>query len=444
MKSNSSPSLIANLSEIRITGIQTSDVRFPTSKSLDGSDAMNLDPDYSAAYLVVQTNISNLRGVSLVFTIGRGNDLQLNAIAKLAQKVKGLTLSQIFHENLEIYRELGGDSQYRWLGPEYGIFHMARGAISNALWDLLAKANEKPLWRYLAELEPEEIVGTIDFAYLEDGLNPDEALQILRSGRDFKQANISKALSEGLPAYTTSPGWLGYDDSKMLHLTKQAIDEGFKLIKFKCGRNLDDDKRRLSLVREKFGRDLQIAVDANQKWGVDEAISWINELKEFDLFWVEEPTHPEDAVGHSQIAAAVAPTSIATGEMASSRITFKQLLKLDGQAIVQIDATRVGGINENLAIILMARKFKKPVCPHAGGVGLCEMVQHLAFFDAVAVSGFHNSRYIEFVDHLHEHFKYPVEISNGQYLAPKNPGMNADMRESSVSTYTHKLSEGTI
>jgi L-fuconate dehydratase len=433
---------MTNLSEIKITGIQTSDVRFPTSKSLDGSDAMNPDPDYSAAYLMLQTNISHLQGVSLVFTIGRGNDLQLSAIERLAFKVKGLTLDQIFNDNLEIYKDLGSDSQYRWLGPEYGIFHMARGAVSNALWDLLAKANQKPLWRYLAELKPKEIVNVIDFTYLEDGLNADEALQILELAQDSKQANISRAMSEGLPAYTTSPGWLGYDDLKMLHLTKEAVEDGFKLVKFKCGLNLKDDRRRLSLVREKFGKELLIAVDANQKWGVDEAIGWINELKEFDLSWVEEPTHPEDVVGHSQIAAAVAPTPIATGEMASSRITFKQLLKLDGQAIVQIDATRVGGVNENLAIVLMARKFKKSICPHAGGVGLCEMVQHLAFFNAVAVSGFTNLRYIEFVDHLHEHFKYPVEIRNGHYQAPKNPGMNADMKESSVSRYTHNLDEG--
>lgn len=430
---------MTNLSEIKITGIQTFDVRFPTSKSLDGSDAMNPDPDYSAAYLTLQTNFLHLQGVSLVFTIGRGNDLQLSAIERLAIKVKGLTLDQIFNDNLKIYMDLGSDSQYRWLGPEYGIFHMARGAVSNALWDLLAKANQKPLWRYLAELEPKELVNVIDFSYLEDGLNADEALEILELARDSKQVNISRAISEGLPAYTTSPGWLGYDDQKMLQLTRKAVEDGFKLIKFKCGLSLKDDRRRLSLVREKFGKELLVAVDANQKWGVEEAIDWINELKEFDLSWVEEPTHPEDVVGHSQIAAAVAPTPIATGEMAGSRITFKQLLKLDGQAIVQIDATRVGGVNENLAIVLMARKFKKPICPHAGGVGLCEMVQHLAFFDAVAVSGFKNLRYIEFVDHLHEHFKYPVEIQNGCYQAPKNPGMNADMKESSVSRYTHNL-----
>lgn len=443
-RAQSSLVLIADLSEIKITGFKTSDVRFPTSKTLDGSDAMNFDPDYSASYLVLLTNFPKLRGISLVFTIGRGNDLQLNAIEKLATKVIGLTLDQVLSENLAIYRDIGGDSQYRWLGPEYGIFHMARGAVVNALWDLLAKSNTKPLWRYLAELEPEQLVKVIDFSYIEDGLNPEEALEILNASKASKAINTSNVISEGLPAYTTSPGWLGYEDSKMLTLTRQAVDDGFKLVKYKCGLNLEDDKRRLSLIRKEFGTSLLIAVDANQKWGVNQAIYWINELKEFDLTWVEEPTHPEDVLGHSQIAAAVRPTPIATGEMAASRITFKQLIKLDGQAIVQIDASRVAGINENLAVILMAKKFNKPVCPHAGGVGLCEMVQHLAFFDAVAVSGIHNSRYIEFVDHLHEHFEYPAILRNGKYLAPSNPGMNADMKELSISSFSHKVSEEKI
>lgn len=432
---------MTNFASARITEIQTFDVRFPTSKSLAGSDAMNQDPDYSAAYLVLQTNIPDLQGVSLVFTIGRGNDLQLDAIERLANRVKGLRLDQIFYENLEIYRELGGDSQYRWLGPEYGIFHMARGAVTNALWDLLAKAAEKPLWRYLAELRPEEIVKVTDFSYVEDAINRDEALEILNSSNHLKSKRISQAMNEGLPAYTTSPGWLGYDDSKMIGLTREALDQGFKLIKYKCGLSLEDDKRRLSLVRQEFGDELLIAVDANQKWGVDVAISWINELKEFNLTWVEEPTHPEDVVGHSQIAAAVSPTLIATGEMAASRITFKQLMKLDGQAIVQIDASRVAGVNENLAIIFMARKFGKPVCPHAGGVGLCEMVQHLAFFDAVAVSGFHPYRFIEFVDHLHQHFEFPVQVQKGKYLSPLNPGFNADMKKPSILQFAQEIIE---
>lgn len=428
-------------SQIRVTGYRTVDVRFPTSKTLDGSDAMNLDPDYSAAYLVLETNVSNLRGVALVFTIGRGNDMQVNAIDKLVSKVNGLSLNQIFHENLDIYRDIGGDSQYRWLGPEYGVFHMARGAVSNALWDLLAKANQKPLWRFLAELPSEEIAKVTDLSYLDDALNFDEALEILLSAEGMKESNISRLINEGLPAYTTSPGWLGYEDSRMLQLTKQALDDGFKLVKLKCGRNVQDDKRRLSLIRKEFGKELLIAVDANQKWGVNEAISWINELREFDLTWVEEPTHPEDVLGHSQISSAVAPVPIATGEMAASRITFKQLMKSGGQSIVQIDASRVGGVNENLAIILLAKKYNKPVCPHAGGVGLCEMVQHLAFFDAAAVSGIHQSRYIEYVDHLHEHFEYPVRVRNGYYQAPTNPGLSAEMKESSVLKYTYTASE---
>jgi L-fuconate dehydratase len=429
---------MSNFSNLVVTDIMTKDIRFPTSADLDGSDAMNLDPDYSAAYLVLRTNVPQISGVSLVFTIGRGNDLQVEAIERLAAKVKGLSLKELFEENLEIYRDLGRDSQYRWLGPEYGIFHMARGAVVNAIWDLLAKANQKPLWRYLAELDSEQLIKIIDFSYLEDGLNQDEAMKILEITKKTKAANIERVIAEGLPAYTTSPGWLGYEDSKMLELTRQAIENGFKLIKYKCGRSIDEDKRRLSLIRNEFGSELLIAVDANQKWGVSEAIQWIKELKEFNLMWVEEPTHPEDVLGHAQIASAVSPTPIATGEMAASRITFKQLMKTDGQAIVQIDASRTAGINENLAIILMARKYEKPVCPHAGGVGLCEMVQHLAFFDAVAVSGFHSSRFIEYVDHLHEHFEFPVNMKEGNYSAPTNPGMNADMKKSSILKYTFK------
>jgi L-fuconate dehydratase len=432
---------MSKFSHITIAGFQTTDIRFPTSSSLDGSDAMNMDPDYSAAYLEISTNLPNLKGVSLVFTIGRGNDLQVAAIEKLVNKIIGLDLDSVIEENLTIYKDLGSDSQYRWLGPEYGIFQMARGAIMNALWDLIAKAHGKPLWLQLSEMEPEEIIKVIDFSYLDDVLEKDEALNILNATRDSKLRNIDIAKKSGLPAYTTSPGWLGYKDSKMMDLTRQAIDDGFRLIKYKCGRKLEDDIRRLTLVREAFGEDLLIAVDANQVWSVNQAIEWIKSLKPFNLTWVEEPTHPEDSAGHAQIAAAVAPTPIATGEMASSRITFKQLMKLGGQSVVQIDASRVSGVNENLAIILMAKKFGKPVCPHAGGVGLCEMVQHLAFFDAVAVSGFHNSRYIEFVDHLHEHFVYPVKIERGNYVAPSEPGMNADMKHESIEAYSFKSNE---
>ena len=387
----------------KITGIETFDVRFPTSKSLDGSDAMNQDPDYSGAYLRINTD-AGVHGDSLVFTIGRGNEVQLKAIEILSEKVVGLNTSDALENIGDIARQLSGDSQLRWLGPDYGVFHMGAGGVLNALWDLFAKERKVPLWKLLSDLTPQQIANAIDFRYITDALTKQEALDILNRQVDYKADNEAKLRAHGVPAYTTSPGWLGYTDEKMLKLTQEALDQGFKLLKYKCGKSLEDDQRRLRKVRELVGPDFAIAIDANQVWDVNEAITWINQLKEFKLHWVEEPTSPTDVVGHAKIAAGIAPTRVATGEMAGSRIIFKQLLQSKGFSVMQIDATRVAGVNENLANILMAAKFGVPVCPHAGGVGLCEMVQHLAMFDAVAVTGHHPGRIVEFVDHLHEQF----------------------------------------
>jgi L-fuconate dehydratase len=420
----------------KIISIESFDVRFPTSQMLDGSDAMNQDPDYSAAYLRITTDQPGLHGDSLVFTIGRGNDVQIAAINMLSPKIAGLSVDEAFTRIGQINRELTSDSQIRWLGPDYGVFHMAAGAVLNALWDLFAKVRDVPLWKLLSDMTPEQIVDAIDFRYINDALNREEALEILYRGFDSKKSNEEILLSEGLPAYTTSPGWLGYSDEKMLDLTRRARDDGFSLIKYKCGKSITDDQRRLGKVRELVGPDFPIAIDANQVWGVDVAITWINALQEYKLRWVEEPTSPNDVLGHAKIAAAVAPTPIATGEMASSRIIFKQLLQAKGFSVMQIDATRVAGVNENLANILMAAKFGVPVCPHAGGVGLCEMVQHLAMWDAVAVSGHHTSRVIEFVDHLHQHFLDPVQISGGNYMAPQRSGSGAQMHQSSIDEYS--------
>lgn len=420
----------------RITRCEFFDVRFPTSKMLDGSDAMNQDPDYSGAYLRILTDEENLYGDSLVFTIGRGNDVQMKAIEMLSPIVIGLEIDDAFARIGEIARKLSGDSQIRWLGPDYGVFHMAAGAVLNALWDLFAKAEGVPLWKLLSDMSPKEIVAAIDFRYISDALTPAEALAILERSHGLKGEREATLRSQGVPAYTTSPGWLGYSDEKMLALTQVAMSEGFGLIKYKCGQSLDDDRRRLAKVRQLVGPDFPIAIDANQVWDVDNAISWINELKEFNLYWVEEPTSPGDVLGHARIAAAVAPTRIATGEMASSRIIFKQLLQAKGFAVMQIDATRVAGVNENLANILMAAKFGIPVCPHAGGVGLCEMVSQLAMWDAVAVTGHHAGRVVEFVDHLHQHFLEPVRIVNGYYQAPIRPGAGAEMHQASIDEYS--------
>ena len=419
-----------------ITRCEFFDVRFPTSKMLDGSDAMNQDPDYSGAYLRIVTDDPNLFGDSLVFTIGRGNDVQMKAIEMLSPIVIGLDIDDAFSRIGEIARKLSGDSQIRWLGPDYGVFHMAAGAVLNALWDLFAKAKGVPLWKLLSDMSPAEIVAAIDFRYISDALTPKEALAILEQSHGLKSEREATLRAKGVPAYTTSPGWLGYSDEKMLALTQEAIDEGFGLIKYKCGQSLDDDRRRLTKVRQLVGPDFPIAIDANQVWDVDNAITWINELKEFNLYWVEEPTSPSDVLGHSRIASEVAPTRIATGEMASSRIIFKQLLQAKGFSVMQIDATRVAGVNENIANILMAAKYGIPVCPHAGGVGLCEMVSQLAMWDAVAVSGHHADRVVEFVDHLHQHFLEPVRIDNGYYLAPIRPGAGAEMHQTSIDEYS--------
>ena len=418
----------------KITGIETFDVRFPTSKSLDGSDAMNQDPDYSGAYLRINTD-AGVHGDSLVFTIGRGNEVQIKALNILGEKIVGLDTADALENIGNIARELSGDSQLRWLGPDYGVFHMGAGGVLNALWDLFAKERQVPLWKLLSDLSPQQIVNAIDFRYITDALNKQQALDILNRQVDYKADNEAKLRANGVPAYTTSPGWLGYTDEKMLKLTQEAMDQGFKLLKYKCGKSLEDDKRRLRKVRELVGPDYAIAIDANQVWDVDEAISWINELKEFKLSWIEEPTSPTDVVGHAKIAAGIAPTRVATGEMAGSRIIFKQLLQAKGFSVMQIDATRVAGVNENLANILMAAKYSVPVCPHAGGVGLCEMVQHLAMFDAVAVTGHHPGRIVEFVDHLHEHFVVPTDIQNGNYMAPLQPGAGAEIHQASIDIY---------
>lgn len=420
-----------------ITRSETYDVRFPTSTMLDGSDAMNADPDYSAAYLKLFTSDDNFTGDSLVFTIGRGNDVQITAIQILVDQVIGLTTEDAFNNIGAIAHQLSADSQLRWLGTDKGVFHMAAGAVLNALWDLFAKERGVPLWKLLADLTPEQVVSAIDFRYIADVLTPEEALAILKRSESNKSKNEKILLEKGVAAYTTTPGWLGYSDEKMIELTRNAVTDGFSLIKYKCGKSVVDDRRRLAKVRAEVGPEFKIAIDANQVWNVDVAIDWINQLQEFDIEWIEEPTHPDDVVGHARIAKEVAPIKVATGEMAANRLIFKQLLQLNAISFMQIDATRVAGVNENLANILLAAKFDIPVVPHAGGIGLCEMVQHLAMFDAVAVTGHHEKRLVEYVDHLHEHFLEPTKVVLGHYIAPAGPGSSAQMHDSSIKEYVY-------
>lgn len=421
-----------------ITALDTYDVRFPTSRQLDGSDAMNPDPDYSAAYLVLRTDASDgLAGHGLVFTIGRGNDVQTAAVAALSHLVVGRKVDEVLDDLGAFARSLTDDSQLRWLGPEKGVMHMAIGGVINAAWDMAARRARKPLWRFIAEMSPEQLVSQVDFRYLSDALTPEEALDILRRAESGKAARIAELLETGYPAYTTSPGWLGYSDEKLVRLAKQAVADGFRTIKLKVGADVIDDARRCRLAREAIGPDVALAVDANQRWDVRPAIDWIRQLAPFDIAWVEEPTSPDDVLGHATIRRGVAPVPVSTGEHTQNRVMFKQLLQAQAVDLIQIDAARVGGVNENLAILLLAAKFGVRVFPHAGGVGLCELVQHLAMADFVAITGRMEDRAIEFVDHLHDHFVDPVRIRHGRYLAPTQPGFSAEMHARSVREHLY-------
>ncbi|MFE1312003.1 L-fuconate dehydratase [Streptomyces sp. NPDC058755] len=422
----------------RITGVDTHDIRFPTSRELDGSDAMNPDPDYSAAYVVLRTDATDgHEGHGFTFTIGRGNDVQVAAIDALRGHVLGRPVEEVCADPGSLFRDLIADSQLRWLGPEKGVMHMAIGAVVNAVWDLAARRAGKPLWQLLADAEPEWLVSQIDFRYITDALTPEEALHLLGRGSQGAQDRRARLLERGFPAYTTSPGWLGYDDDKLTRLAARAVADGFRQIKLKVGADLADDVRRCRVARAVVGPDVRLAVDANQRWNVDEAIAWTKALAEFDPYWIEEPTSPDDVLGHAAIRRAVTPVKVATGEHVHNRIVFKQMLQAGALDIVQIDAARVGGVNENLAILLLAAKFGVPVCPHAGGVGLCELVQHLSMFDYLALSGTTEDRVIEYVDHLHEHFLTPVVIRDGHYTAPTTPGFSAAMRPESIARYTY-------
>ncbi|KPC61418.1 enolase C-terminal domain-like protein [Streptomyces chattanoogensis] len=423
-----------------VTELEVHDVRFPTSRRLDGSDAMNPDPDYSAAYLVLHTD-GGPPGHGFCFTIGRGNEVMAAAIRALAPYVVGRPAPAGAAALAALHRDLTHDSQLRWLGPEKGVMQMAAGAVINAAWDLAAARAGLPVWEFLSGMTPAELVSLVDFRYVTDALTPDEALAILRTAEPGRAGRAARLRAEGYPAYTTSPGWLGYDDGKLVRLAKEAVADGFGQIKLKVGADLEEDKRRLRLAREAVGPGVRIAVDANQRWDVAEAVRWMTALAPFAPYWIEEPTSPDDVLGHAAVRSGQ-PVKVATGEHAANRVVFKQLLQAGAVDFVQIDAARVAGVNENLAILLLAAKYGVPVCPHAGGVGLCELVQHLAMFDYVAVSGSWDDRVIEYVDHLHEHFTDPVVVERGRYRAPSAPGFSARMEPESVAA--HRFPDGPV
>jgi L-fuconate dehydratase len=421
-----------------ITRVDVYDVRFPTSRARDGSDAMNPDPDYSAAYVVLSTDHADgLEGHGLTFTIGRGNELCVAAVRSLAPLVQGLTLEAIKADMARFWRRLTGDSQIRWVGPEKGVVHLATAALVNAVWDLYAKAEGKPLWQLLADMSPEELVRCIDFRYVTDALTPQEALDVLQTNAPTRAARESEIRSRGYPAYTTSAGWLGYPDDKIRRLCREGVTHGWSHFKIKVGRDLADDVRRAALVRQEIGPDRKLMLDANQVWDVGEAIAWMRELARFDPWWIEEPTNPDDVLGHATIARAIAPIGVATGEQCHNRVMFKQLMQAGAIRFCQIDSCRLGGVNEVLAVLLLAAKFGIPVCPHAGGVGLCEYVQHLAIFDYICVSASLEDRVVEYVDHLHEHFVDPVVVRDGRYRVPMAPGYSITMRPESLVTYAY-------
>jgi L-fuconate dehydratase len=419
---------------IEITGLDARDIRFPTSRQRIGSDAMNPDPDYSAAYVTLRTNQPGLVGHGLTFTIGRGNELCVAAEIALAPLVVGRRVEDIASDMGGFWRAITGDSQLRWVGPEKGVIHLATAAIVNAVWDLLAKAAGKPLWKLLVDLEPEQVVGSIDFRYITDALRPEEALAILKAKQSTKPQREAEMRAEGYPAYTTSAGWLGYSDSQLRELCRESLAGGWTHFKIKVGADLQDDMRRASIIREEIGS-RRLMMDANQRWDVPEAIANMRELARFDPWWIEEPTSPDDVLGHAAIARAIAPIGVATGEHCQNRVMFKQLMQAGAIRFCQIDSCRLGGVNEILAVLLMAQKFGIPVCPHAGGVGLCEHVQHLSLFDYIAVSGSLEDRLLEYVDHLHEHFLDPVRMRNGRYLAPEAPGYSIEMFPASLDEY---------
>jgi L-fuconate dehydratase len=421
-----------------ITALDVLDIRFPTSRSLDGSDAMNPDPDYSAAYVIVRTDAGDgLEGHGLTFTIGRGTEVVVAAVDALRPLVLGRSTNALFADMGAFWRELVGDSQLRWIGPEKGVIHLATAAVVNAVWDLFAKNAGVPLWKLIVDMTPEQIVGLVDFRYITDALPPERALERLRALAPTRAAREAELRRDGYPAYTTSVGWLGYPDDKIRRLCREALADGWTAFKLKVGADVEDDRRRARIVREEIGPDRMMAVDANQRWGVDEAIGWMAQLAEFNPYWIEEPTSPDDILGHAAIARAVAPILVATGEHVHNRVMFKQFLQAGGLSVCQIDAARLGGVNEVLAVLLMAAEFGVPVCPHAGGVGLCELVQHLSAIDYICVSGSLEGRVIEYVDHLHEHFVDPVVIRDAHYVVPSRPGYSAQMLPESLERYRY-------
>ncbi|MGY0215764.1 enolase C-terminal domain-like protein [Endozoicomonadaceae bacterium StTr2] len=426
---------MASCSSVLITDIHIHDIRFPTSQTFSGSDAMHTAPDYSCVYVILETSMPGLHGYGLTFTLGRGNEICAAAAEALSSHITGNTLDSIWADMGQFWHQLINDGQLRWLGPEKGVIHLAAAALVNALWDLKARQENKPVWQLVYDMSPEEIIRCIDFSYIRDLLSPAAALDLLESRRANREQRLQQLQSSGIPAYTTSPGWLGYSDPKLRELCEQAVNDGWRHIKLKVGQSLEDDMRRCRIARDALGNNVKLMLDANQIWNVDQAIEWMDALAEFNPWWIEEPTSPDDILGHCRIRSAIHPVKVATGEQCQNRVMFKQFLQSGAMDICQIDSCRLGGVNEVLAVLLLAAFHNIPVCPHAGGVGLCEYVQHLAAIDFLCIGGQQN-QIVEYVDHLHEHFVDPVRIKNAHYLLPKLPGYSAQLHDKSILDYS--------
>ncbi len=420
---------------MKIVGFEAIDLRFPTSQHLDGSDAMNPDPDYSAAYVVLKTETRDVAGYGMTFTIGRGNELCVAAIRSLVPIIIGQSVESLMKEPWQLYRKLTGDSQLRWVGPEKGVIHLAAAAVINAVWDLWARVQGKPVWRLICDMSAEQLVACVDFRYLTDCLTPAQALELLRQKESSKPQRIEMLLARGYPSYTTSAGWLGYSDEALREKCENLKQRGWQHFKIKVGRDLEDDRRRCRVLRKHMGDEAFMMIDANQVWDVPQAIEWIQALAEFNPWFVEEPTSPDDILGHQKIARAIAPIRVATGEMCHNRVMFKQFMESGGLQVCQLDSCRLGGVNECLAVLLLAARFNIPVCPHAGGVGLCEYVQHLSMIDYVCVSGTTDQRVAEYSDHLHEHVCDPVTMKDGCYMPPTMPGYSVQFNEAALARY---------
>ncbi len=421
----------------KIISISVSDIRFPTSKDLTGSDAIHTDPDYSAPYVVIETDDPSLVGYGINFTLGKGNEIVTKCIQCFFPIIKNLSLDEVENNIGGLWSECVDHSQLRWLGPEKGVVHLAVSALFNALWDLISKKNKKPLWRYVVDTNPKKIIDWLPFKHVDDALSKNEALEILTKSQEYKNDRIKKLESEGYPSYTTAAGWLGYSDDKIVDLCKEYMANGWKYFKIKVGKNFERDSHRLDIIRKTIGNNNYLMIDANQQWSVDESIKYINAFNKYDVFFVEEPTHADDILGFIKIKKNVGEVKLATGEACSNRVMFKQFLQSGAMNICQIDSCRLASINEILIVMLMAHKFNVPVFPHAGGVGLCEYVQHLCMIDYALINGEKDNKVVEYQDSLHNHFKFPCRIVKGNYIPPKDHGYSIEMKEKSVIEFSY-------